>query len=176
MTSGAFAQNDCRLQPSDFQPMIARFNPFFSDHRWEDYKKMETARLDKDRLLVISQTGCKRHHTSFVMIISPRAVTHTDDFWIDEAKSLMNAVFFQNPTYSIFKKEFEEAFEEKFRIYGINSNFNFPVGTRNFICEVKYDPIRGANLRIELVQFIFQESIQKKTGIPHEQDDGWFNK
>lgn len=168
------AGNDCRLQPSDLRPLIARFNPYFADHRWVAASQMEMARMGEHRLLIITQEGCKRHHTTFSLLIDPAAVGQGTAFWLAELKSLMHKVYWESDAYGIFGPELEAQFEEKLRLHGPNERFNFPVGTRNFICEVRTDPAKGGKLTIEMVSFIFKEEVrQRRTGIPEAQDDGW---
>lgn len=167
-------QADCRLKKADLRPIIARFNPFFADHTWDHDNQMEMARLGSGRLLIITQDGCKRHHITFTLILDPSEVQLSREFWIKEVKSLMHKVYWEQDGYEAFGEEFETAFEDKFSRYGVNRQFNFPVGTRNFICELLYDPKRGARINLEMVSFLFKEKIQqRRSGIPEEQDDGW---
>jgi len=165
-------EEDCRITKADLKPIIAAYNPFFTDHHWDDFKKWEKAQLGSGRRLVISQTGCKRHHISFILIIKSEEIRHTNTFWIQEVQQLMHAVFFEDSDYALYRKKFEQAFADNFRVYGVGKRFNFPLGSRNFVCEIVYDPGRGANIRIELVQYVFAEKIKQK-GIPRAQDDGW---
>ncbi|RMG60380.1 MAG: hypothetical protein D6722_21065 [Bacteroidetes bacterium] len=167
-------RTDCRLQPEDLRPLIARFNPYFADHRWVAASQMEMARMGAHRLLLITQDGCKRHHTTFSLIIDPEAVGQGYAFWLDEMKALMHKVYWENDTYSIFGPELEAQFEDKLRTYGIGERFNFPIGTRNFICEVRLDPQKGGKLTIEMVSFLFKEEVrQRRAGIPDTEDHGW---
>lgn len=166
--------SDCRLQPDDFQPLIARFNPYFADHRWVAASQLEMARMGEHRLLMITQEGCKRHHTIFNLLIDPAAMGRGLDFWVAEMKGLMHKVYWEHDGYHTFGPEFEAQFEAKLRTHGLNTRFNFPIGTRNFICELRSDPEKGGKLTIEMVRFIFKEEVrQRRTGIPEDQDDGW---
>ena len=167
-----WGQDDCRIQKKDLKPVINTYNPFFTDHHWDDFKKWERAQLGPGRRLVISQTGCKRHHISILLLIKPEEVNPVTTFWIEETQALMYAIFFEDPAYALYRKDFDQAFADNIRIYGANRKFNFPLGSRNFVCEVVHEPGRGANLRIELVQYVFAEKIQQR-GIPREKDDGW---
>ena len=67
--SAANAQGDCRMALKDIRPIIDRYNPFFTDHTWEDRAKTETARLDPMRLLIIRQKACLRHHIHGIDLI-----------------------------------------------------------------------------------------------------------
>lgn len=168
------AQSDCRLELEQLTPIIERYNPFFGDHKWIPKTRMELATLDNSRIVIITQDGCKRHHIHIDLIIDARAVVPVDSFWISEVKGLLHKVYFDQITYKSFQSTFEEQFESHFLRYGMNEEFNFPIGTRNAICQVKYDKEYGAKISIELVEFIFKEKIQKQEqGISKAQDDGW---
>jgi hypothetical protein len=169
------AQPDCRVKKESFQPIIAVYNPFFTDHHWDNLEKYEKARLGPYRRLLISQSGCKRHHVNIIYLIKKDVIQNRPSFWKQETYSLMQALFFENPEYEKYRQEFEEAFSEKIDQYGLNQSFNFPMGSRNFVCEVRYDPERGANILIEMVHYIFAENIRKK-GIPRSEDDGWYQR
>ncbi len=166
---------DCKVKESDFKPIIPRFNPFFTDHKWLDFTKQETARMDKNRILIITQDGCKRHHKTFTLYFKNGIAENTENFWIREAVSLFRCVYFQDKTFRSFQKEFEDLFEEKFIESGINQEFNFPVSTRNFICEVEYplDGSRDPVLRINMVEFVFEEKVVELRK-SNAKDDGWF--
>ncbi|GAB4403908.1 MAG: hypothetical protein OHK0039_03660 [Bacteroidia bacterium] len=169
----AQTETDCRLRPEDLRPLIVRFNPYFSDHEWDAESQMELARMGRDRLLVIAQEGCKRHHTTFTLVMDPSAARPEPVFWLEEVKALLHKVYWEQPVYEEFGKEFEKAFEEKFRLYGLGRAFNFPIGTRNFICEVRYDPHKGGRISIEMVSFIFLEKVQERRAGGPDEDDGW---
>lgn len=157
--------------------MIKQFNPYFADHKWEPRTRLEMTRMGPHRLLLITQDGCKRHHTQFTLIIDPVAIENRQQFWVNEVKSMFHKVYFEQPVYREFSKPFGEAFEEKLAIYGVNERFNFPIGTRNFICEVKLHPTKGAQITIEMVTFIFKEKVEvQRKGIPRKEDDGWLGK
>jgi hypothetical protein len=168
------AQGDCRLNLEKLEPIIQRFNPFFADHKWDPATRLEMARMSDDRLLLITQDGCLRHHTQFTLIVDPEVIENRQQFWIDEVQSLLYKVYFGQAIYREFAGPFDEGFEEKLATYGVNRRFNFPIGTRNFLCEIKYDPSKGARITIEMITFIFLEKIElQRTGIPRDQDDGW---
>ena len=161
------AQGDCRLKLEALQPVIQRFNPFFADHKWDPETRLEMARMGGNHLLLITQDGCLRHHTQFTLIIDPQAVENRQQFWIEEVQSLFYKAYFGQAIYREFAGPFGEAFEEKLALYGVNRRFNFPIGTRNFLCEIKYDPVKGARITIEMVTFIFLEKIEvQRSGIP----------
>ncbi len=170
------AQNGCRVVRESLKPIIQVYNPFFTDHRWDNARKSERARLDEHRALIINQAGCKRHHIALVMVLDTDVIENHNGFWNAQTKLMMHAVFFQDPSYALYRKEFEQTFAKKLKMYGLNQQFNFPIGTRNFVCEIKYDPNRGANIRIELVTYVFAETVLRKKGIARELDDGWFPK
>ncbi|MEM6262436.1 MAG: hypothetical protein AAGI38_08010 [Bacteroidota bacterium] len=167
------AQSDCRLKPEDIQPVIAAFNPFFTDHHWNSRDKLERARLDEDRIVVIRQRGCIRHHITFTLILRDRAIRPGTDFWIKETLRMMYAIYFEDAQYGLFQDEWEKVFAEKFQQYGLGNQFNFPLGTRNFVCRAIYEPGKGGQVTVELVKYLFKETV-KQPGIPPEQDDGWF--
>lgn len=168
------AQRDCRLKVDELQPIIQRFNPFFADHKWDPATRLEMGRMGRNRLLLITQDGCLRHHTQFTLIVDPQVIENRQQFWIDEVKSLMYKVYFEQPVYREFAEPFGATFEEKLTVYGINQRFNFPIGTRNFLCEIKYNPAKGARITLEMVTFIFLEKMEvQRRGIPQDEDDGW---
>ncbi|MEZ4828186.1 MAG: hypothetical protein R3C61_18155 [Bacteroidia bacterium] len=174
-TLPAFAQKeDCRLKPEELKPLIKRFNPYFSNHTWNAQSQIEMARIGDSRLVMITQDGCIRHHITFNLIIDPKAVNLSREFWLNEVRMLMHHVFWEQPEYDSFGPEFEAAFADKFSIYGLNDPFNFPIGMRNFICELRYDPQKGGKVTIEMVVFIFKEKVEtKRLASPGEKDDGW---
>ncbi len=165
---------DCRVKDADMQPIIQRFNPFFSDHQWLNMMKQETARMDKYRLLMIGQEGCLRHHNHFSLFVAREVLVKSDSFWIAEAVNMFRAVYYGQKEYRSFQKEFEETFAEKFLTYGVNKEFNFPVGTRNFLCEIEVpaDKTKDASVRIDMVEFVFEEKVVEARG-NNAKDDGW---
>lgn len=174
-SSPVFSQNeDCRLKPEDLKPLIRRFNPFFTNHTWNAQSQIEMARMGDDRLVMITQEGCIRHHITFNLIIDPKVINLNREFWLNEVRSLMHNVFWEQPEYASFGPEFEAAFTDKFSIHGLNDSFNFPIGLRNFICELRYDPQKGGKITIEMVVFLFKEKMEnKRIAAPNAQDDGW---
>lgn len=169
-----YSQSDCRLALGELTPIIERYNPFFGDHKWIPETRMELATLDNSRIVIITQDGCKRHHIHIDLIIDTRAVVAVDSFWISEVKGLLHKVYFDQTVYKSFQATFEDQFEFHFLRYGINEEFNFPIGTRNAICQVKYDREYGAKISVELIEFIFKEKIQKREqGVSKAKDDGW---
>lgn len=174
--SFVFAQKeDCRLKKEDLKPIIKRYNPFFSNHTWNLESQIEMARMGNNRLLLITQDGCLRHHITFNLIIDPGKVKQDRSFWINEVKSMMHRVYWEQSEYEQYQKEFEENFEDKFSYYGLNDQFNFPIGSRNFICELRFDPVKGGKITIEVINFIFREKIDnsQRRRITNDSDDGW---
>mgnify|MGYP001796555300 CR=1 FL=1 len=53
-------------------PIIDRYNPFFTDHTWDNRSKTETARLDQGRLLVIRQVLAYGVNKTFTYPINDR--------------------------------------------------------------------------------------------------------
>ena len=172
------AQNEgCRLNLDELKPIIERFNPFFSHHKWNLHKRIEMARMGDHRLLIISQSGCKRHHINFNLLIDADIVQLSDSFWINEVKSLMHKVYFEQSEYDLYRATFEKTFEEKYNMYGLGGSFNFPLGTRNFICQLRYDEEKGGQIAIEMVQYLFKDRVEvRREGIPVDKDDGWLGK
>ena len=171
--SQAFAQrSDCRIKAKDLQPIIDRYNPFFTDKSWDNASKTETGRLDPMRLLIIRQKGCLRHHIMYVLHIEPSEVEDNDRFWITELLVMLKRVHFNDPRYIEYKKDFEKEYIRQFLANGLNSTFNFPLNDRTFICRVEKGDW-GAKIKLEAVRFVFKENI-KQPGIAREKDDGWF--
>jgi hypothetical protein len=168
-------ESDCRIRPEDLKPLIAPDNPFVSEHRWEEAAHSELARLGDDRLLLITQEGCKRHHALFVLTLQPGALRLPDlEFWAAEAAQLLDQVFWKDPIRDAVGPDFGRLFRQKLEEQGLNQPFNFPLGSRNFICEVHWTPGGAATLRIQMVSFVFRETLQvPASGIPPEEDDGW---
>ena len=167
-------ESDCRLKVSDLKPYIQRLNPFFADHTWDQSGQIEMARMGADRLVVITQDGCKRHHTRFTLLIQPLATKDERDFWISETENFIHKIYWGNPEYHTFSMDFNKLLEEKFDMYGLGNPFNFPLGSRNFIVEIINNDENGGKIMVEMVTFIFKEKVQpKKSGIPSKEDDGW---
>lgn len=166
------AQSNCRMKRDEILPIIDRYNPFFTDHTWEDPSKTETARLDQYRLLIIRQKACLRHHVLFSMHIDPTVVQNNDRFWISEMLVMLKRVYFNTPSYLDYKQSFEKEFIRQFLANGLNKTFTFPVNDRTFICLIEHGDW-GAKLRMESVKFILRENV-KQPGISREEDDGWF--
>lgn len=163
----------CRMTRAQLRPIIDRYNPFFTDHSWEDDIKTETARLDPLRLIVIRQKACLRHHVLFSMHIEASAIQETDRFWITEALVMMKRVYFNDPVYIEYKKKFEKEYIRQFLAAGLNKSFTFPIDDRTFICRIERGDW-GAKVRIESVRFILRENV-KQPGISRDKDDGWFD-
>ncbi|MEO0900146.1 MAG: hypothetical protein AAFY71_27290 [Bacteroidota bacterium] len=167
-------QEDCRLKVADLKPVIKRLNPFFANHTWDRSGQIEMAKMGENRLIMITQDGCKRHHTRFSLIIEPNSTQKDMAFWITESESFLHKVYWKNQDYDRFGRAFNKTFAEKLNMYGFGQQFNFPLGTRNFICQVDNHPERGGRITIEMVTFIFKEKVQsQKQGIPVKEDDGW---
>lgn len=174
MPSAQAQENDCRLKLQDLQPIITRFNPYFSNHQWSLENRMELARMGNERLLMITQDGCKRHHVVFTLVVDNRLIEDKPEFWVNETSLMMRKVFHDRGEYQEFGVQFEDLFTEKFMIYGLGRRFNFPIGTRNFICEIVNQPGQGARLIVEVVEYIFKdEETVIETTNPSEDDDGW---
>ena len=166
--------SDCRLKLEDLEPIITRFNPYFSNHQWSLDSRMELARMGSDRLLMITQDGCKRHHVVMTLVLDNAVVEDSPEFWLEETTLLMRKVYHEHGEYLEFGSKFEEIFTEKFLIYGTGRRFNFPIGTRNFICEIIFRPGEGARVMIEQVEYIFKdEENDASRANPAEEDDGW---
>lgn len=162
----------CRLKQSDIDPVIERFNPFFTDHTWEDETKTETARLDPYRLVIIKQKACLRHHVLFSLMMEKSAVSNSERFWITEMLVMLKRVYFNDTEYLGYKKKFEQEFVRQFLSNGLNRTFTFPVEDRTFICRIENGDW-GAKIKMESVKFLLKERV-KQPGIAREKDDGWF--
>lgn len=163
----------CRLPEESLTPIISKFNPFFTDHVWENDSKTETARMDPDRMVIIRQKSCLRHHVLFTLIIEKAAVEDNDRFWITEALVLLKRAYFDQPEYLEYKTDFEKAFVRQFQANGVNTNFTFPVNDRTFICRIESEDW-GAKIKVESVKFVLTEKV-RQPGIAREEDDGWYS-
>ncbi|MEM6800438.1 MAG: hypothetical protein AAF696_03485 [Bacteroidota bacterium] len=162
------------MKKENIKPLIERFNPYFSNHIYKSTTQTELAKMGKHRLLVVKQSGCKRHHINFNLLIEADAVIDDKEFWIAEAKALLHKVFYKGSDYARLGPKFDKLFEEKFKMYGMKRKFNFPIGTRNFICQVVNDPEKGGQIAIEMVSYIFRERVEvKRRRISLDKDDGW---
>lgn len=179
LLSGAMASfgqthsSDCRMTEDDLHPIIDRYNPFFTDRTWDDNSKTETARLDPERLMVIRQKACIRHHVLFTMHVDATAIEQTDRFWITETLMMLKRVYFGDPEYAEYKVKFEKEYIRQFLAVGLNASFNFPIDDRTFICKIETGDW-GAKVKLESVKFLMQEKI-KQPGIAREKDDGWLS-
>ncbi len=174
LSSPAFAQEDCRIKPEDFQPIIARFNPYFTDHEWNQKTRMELARLADNRLLIISQEGCVRHYTTITLVLPAEEVKPSAVFWTEEFKALLYKIYYGQEVYQEFRAEFDRQIDEKVPLYGFNQQFNFPIGTRNFVGEVSWMPDKQPTLTLKMIEYVFKERLATPlapTGSPD--DDGW---
>lgn len=141
-------------------PLITASNPNFYDLRWNNDLKVETARLDAYRTVVISHDGCVRLHTTFSLVVDMLAVASLDNvFWQAEVHRMMDAIYQNSPHFQSFGPEFERLFAEKLAQNGLNRPFNFPLHTRNFLCEINFNPPRDARVRVEMVEYIFKEKV-----------------
>jgi hypothetical protein len=165
-------EEDCRMTPDQLLPIIDRYNPFFTDHTWEDESKTETARFDPARVVVIKQKACLRHHVLFAMHIDASEIEDNDRFWISEMLVMLKRVYFNEPVYAEYKKAFEKEYIRQFLAAGLNTTFNFPINDRTFICRIDKGDW-GAKVRLESVRFILKERVLQP-GIAREKDDGWY--
>ncbi len=170
--SAQTGKEDCRMTADQILPIIDRYNPFFTDHTWEDETKTETGRLDPARVIVIKQKACLRHHVLFAMHVDPSEIEDNDRFWISEMLVMLKRVYFNDPTYPEYKKNFEKEYIRQFLAAGLNSTFTFPVNDRTFICRIDKGDW-GAKVKLESVRFILKEKVHQP-GIAREKDDGWY--
>lgn len=168
----AQTSGDCRMSESQIRPVIDRYNPFFTDHTWEDETKTETARLDPTRVLIIKQKACLRHHVLFAMHVDPSEIEDNDRFWISEMLVMLKRVYFNDPNYLEYKKAFEKEYIRQFLAAGLNSTFTFPIDDRTFICRIDKGDW-GAKIKLESVKFLLKEKVLQP-GIAREKDDGWY--
>jgi len=166
------AQSNCRMTEDELIPIIDRYNPFFTDHTWENSTKTEVARLDPFRLLVIRQKACLRHHVLFSLHIDASAVVNSDRFWIRETLVMLKRVYFADATYLEYQQPFEKEFIRQFLAHGLNKTFTFPINDRTFICVIEHGNW-GAKMKLESVKFILAENV-KQPGIDRAKDDGWY--
>lgn len=171
-----FAQvsDDCTIDFHTLGPVIRPDNPFFTDHTFDNEHKLETARLDEYHTLTISQSACIRHHMTLTLLLDPKVMTNAtaENFWTMETLVMLKRVFFENPEYLSYKKEFETHFVQQFIQYGTEREINFPVNERSFICNFFQGPW-GGKIELQIIRFQITGQI-KRPGIPREKDDGWF--
>jgi hypothetical protein len=172
LLSAQTGTEDCRMSADQILPIIDRYNPFFTDHTWEDETKTETGRLDPARVIVIKQKACLRHHVLFSMHVDPSEIEDNDRFWISEMLVMLKRVYFNDATYPEYKKNFEKEYIRQFLAAGLNSTFTFPVNDRTFICRIDKGDW-GAKVKLESVRFILKEKVHQP-GIAREKDDGWY--
>ena len=163
---------DCKMDETKLEPVIDKYNPFFTDHTWENESKTETARLDPWRLVMIRQKGCIRHHILVTLMLDASQIESSDKFWVGEGVVLMKRIFFGDKDFPLYRRQFEEQFVKSYVEAGINEVFNFPIGERTFIGKVEVGEW-GGKIRLEIVRFIISEKI-RMPGIERGADDGWF--
>lgn len=163
---------DCKLNLDEMTPIIQPFNPFFIKYTWDQNQKIEKAKLDENRAIIIKQKGCERHHIMFTLLIHPDLVSESPRFWVTESLVMMKRVYFDNPKYLEFKQQFEISFIKGFLDTGLWKSFSFPVGEKSFICYLENDP-RGAKINIEMVRYVMNYKIITP-GVTRQQDDGYF--
>jgi len=174
IASNAFSQStDCKMKFSELQPIIERHNPFFADHSWNNDIKLETAIPGPGKKLTIEQEACIRHHIYVKLSFESYLVAKADTvFWITETLNLMNKLFFNQPDYQSFRKEFEYQLMESVHEAGPYVTSSFPVVERTFIFNVDKGDW-GAKINLEIVRYLFQDKI-RKPGINPKDDDGYF--
>lgn len=168
---GIRAQEPCRIDESSLTPIVDRFNPFFTDHSWDNDEKVETARMDPNRLLIIRQKACTRHHVLLSLVIDPSVVEQGEKFWVTEVFVMFKRVYFNTTDYLAYKKKFEKEFIAYFQENGLNHSFTFPVDDRTFICKIEQGEW-GGKIVVEMVRYVLGSKV-KMPGIPREKDDGW---
>lgn len=159
---------DCRLDLDELSPIIRRYNPFFAQHTWDKQGQIEMARMGSHRLLMITQDGCIRHHFTFNLILDDEVCQPGLRFWIEEVRSFMHKTYWEQAEYDQFGTQFDTLFAQKLNMYGLGESFNFPIGTRNFICQVEYQPGKGGRVRVEMVVYLFKEQV--RTQVPTSPD------
>lgn len=168
------AQSNCRMKRSQIVPIIDRYNPFFTDHTWEDETKTEVGRMDSYRLVVIKQKACMRHHVMFSMLVDKAAIEKNYRFWVKEVLVMLKRVYFHNTGFLTYKAQFEKEFVRHFMANGVNKTFTFPIDDRTFICKIE-NGSWGGKVQLEIVKLIMRARV-KQPGISREKDDAWFNK
>ncbi|MFN0201252.1 MAG: hypothetical protein ACKVTZ_07015, partial [Bacteroidia bacterium] len=154
---------DCRLKEKYLHPLIQPFNPFFTEHKWLALMQQEMGRLDENRYLVISHHGCKRHFIAFNLYLKATEVVEVDSFWVQEASNTLRSVYYGTPEYGNFGQDFEDRFTERLTEIGLNKEFNFPIGNKNYLCEITFPtPNNDAKIRVESIELLFEEEIAEK--------------
>jgi len=161
------SQVDCKVKKEMMKPLIRNYSPYFYRLSWNDKNKTETAILDKDSELTISQSGCDRHHTAFVFKFPEMNEELPEGYWPGQLFLWLDRVFEYNTDWVLFRVEFRK---QLLRYYQNGEDpgqtFNFPVLERNFFY---YDTRNQGKMEIhlEIVQYIYNDKI-KKPGVEED--------
>jgi len=165
---------DCPLKFEDIKPVIDRFNPFFTQHTWDDNNKREVAYLADGREVIVEQRGCNRLHTVVQLTVPPDVADNQDlSAYAIEMFNLFNRLFYQQTEYFFIKAEFEKVFIEKFGAAGLDNLFDFPLADRNFLCLLGPSDEGGMLIQVELIKYVHAQQI-KLPGIEDYLDDGYY--
>jgi len=169
------SESNCKVDASYMKPIIQRFNPFFIEHYFDDITKNETAKISDNKIIIIDQRACIRHHIAIQCIISPDEIKINRNNYkilINEWFSLLNKIFYQDYDYLKFKTEFESLLSKKVEENQEGKAFSFPIHDRTFIAQMDYGEW-GSKLQLEIVKYIYTENINKP-GVAEYTDDGYF--
>ena len=93
---------------------------------------------------------------------------------MEEWEKVTHCMFEQSTQPTPFDAEFFKTFGNHLAMYGVNKPFNFPIGSRNFFCEIEESVLEESKIKIEVLEHVFLESFQGAKPIsPSPLDDGW---
>lgn len=168
----AAPQHDCRMDAAALRPVVAYGNPFATRHTWDDALKHETLQLDSNRLVVIEQRACLRHHIDLTLVVAPPAARINEpEFFLDELLQCLDKVFYNDPDYYHYRTDMRTQLTDLYRRLGPRGRINFPVADRTFIAAFEQGGA-GAVARLEIVTLLHTHQI-KLPGIAEKDDDGW---
>ncbi len=166
----AFGQTECKLQKGKLKQIIKNSSPYFYRLTWDDKTKTETAQLDEESELKITQSGCDRHHTAFVFRfpLPDSSLTLPEAFWPSLAFVWMDRVYDDQLSWQLYRQDFRK---QLLRFYssetGSGQTYNFPILERNFFY---YETLNQGKVEVhvEVVRYLYNERV-KRPGVEEEE-------
>jgi hypothetical protein len=168
--SQAFCQTECKLPKEKLRPIIQNSSPYFYRLTWDDKTKIETAQLDEESELKITQSGCDRHHTAFVFRfpLPDSSIALPEGFWPSLAFVWMDRVYDNQLGWQLYRQDFRK---QLLRFYssetGMGQTYNFPVLEKNFFY---YETVNQGKVEVhvEVVRYLYNERV-RRPGVEEEE-------
>lgn len=167
--ASGWSQTDCKLRKETLRPVIRNSSPYFYRLTWDDKTKTETARIDEQSDLKITQSGCDRHHTAFVFRfpLADSTQPQPEFQWPELLFIWLDRVYEDNLSWNLYRLEFRKQLQ---RFYdsqaGAGQTFNFPVLERNFFY---YETLNQGKteIHLEIVRYLYNERV-RRPGVEEE--------